>query len=176
MAKPAGESVPKQMQPIFDAVVALTDAFCKEHLTEEYVELCRKLTAALCRKRPSPLSYGNLYTWACAIVYAIGANNFLFDKSQTPYMNAADLAAAFGLAKRTAGNKAKAIRDIMKMKPLDWHWALPSKLDHYPFAWLVEYNGLVVNARHLPREVQEIAFAKGMIPYVPAAKKTDKTE
>lgn len=56
------ESVPQQMRPLFDAVVSHTDAFCTEHLTEEYARLCRELAAALCRKRPSPLTRGKAET------------------------------------------------------------------------------------------------------------------
>ncbi len=84
MARPTGETVPQQMRPAFEAIVALTDTFCKEHLTEEYAALCRKLAAALARKRPSPLASGNPKTWAAGIVYALGSINFLFDKAQTP--------------------------------------------------------------------------------------------
>ena len=29
-------------------------------------------------------------------------------------------------------------------------------------------NGLLVDLRSVPREVQQIAFDKGMIPYIPA--------
>ena len=67
------ERVPKPMQPTFTAIVALTDAFCRAHLDEEYAQLARQATAALCRKRPSPLATGNLKTWACGIVYALAA-------------------------------------------------------------------------------------------------------
>lgn len=49
------EKVPKQIQPVFDAVVVLTDAFCKEYLNEEYRHLARRATAAMCRKRLTPL-------------------------------------------------------------------------------------------------------------------------
>jgi len=63
------EQVPKPMQETFNAIVALTDAFCRAHLDEEYAQLARQATAALCRKRPSPLATGNPKTWACGIVY-----------------------------------------------------------------------------------------------------------
>jgi hypothetical protein len=36
-------------------VAAITDRVCAEHLDDEYAVLCRKATAALARKRPSPL-------------------------------------------------------------------------------------------------------------------------
>lgn len=169
MAKPTGESIPLQMRPTFEALVAQTDSFCKDHLTDEYADLCRKLAAALCRKRPSPLLSGSLNTWACGIVYAIGTLNFLFDKSNPHYISAADLAGAFGLARNTAGAKAKAIREALRIVNFDWHWSVPSRVDHYPGAWLIQVNGLFLDARSLPREIQEEAFRRGLIPYVPAA-------
>ena len=78
------EKVPKKMREKFDAIVALTDKVCLEHLNEEYAQLARQATAALCRKRPSPLSSGRVKSWACGVVYALGFVNFLFDKSQIP--------------------------------------------------------------------------------------------
>ena len=84
-------------------------------------------------------------------------------------MTAADLATAFGIAKSTAGNKSKAIRDALRIKAFDWHWCVPSKRDDYPGAWLIEVDGLIVDARrHVSREVQEEAFRRGLIPYLPA--------
>jgi hypothetical protein len=36
-----------------------------------------------------------------------------------------------------------------------------------PLVWMAEVNGILIDLRQMPREVQEIAFAKGMIPYIP---------
>jgi hypothetical protein len=33
---------------------------------------------------------------------------------------------------------------------------------------MLQVNGFMVDVRHVPREVQEIAFNKGLIPYIPA--------
>ena len=33
---------------------------------------------------------------------------------------------------------------------------------------MAEVNGLLVDVREMPREVQVIAYEKGMIPYIPA--------
>jgi hypothetical protein len=41
-------------------------------------------------------------------------------------------------------------------------------MDKNPLVWMAEVNGYLVDLRHMPREVQEIAFEKGMIPYIPA--------
>jgi hypothetical protein len=48
-------SIPATARPAYDAIVGLTDAFCREHLTEEYEAMCRKLAGVLARKRPSTL-------------------------------------------------------------------------------------------------------------------------
>jgi hypothetical protein len=108
------ERVPKPMQATFDAIVALTDTFCRAHLDEEYAQLARQATAALCRKRPSPLSTGNVKSWACGIVYALGAVNFLFDTSQQPTMKAAEVCAGFGVSAGTGSAKAKVVRDALE--------------------------------------------------------------
>ena len=52
------ERVPNNMKAKFEEITALTDSFCAENLNEEYGQLSREATAALCRKRPSPLTRG----------------------------------------------------------------------------------------------------------------------
>jgi len=46
------------MLPTYEAVVDPTDAFRAEHLNAEYRDLARRMTAAQCRKRPSPVTAG----------------------------------------------------------------------------------------------------------------------
>jgi len=161
------------MQPAYAAIVALTDTFCRQRLNDEYATLCRELAAALARKRPSPIARGKPESWACAIVYALGTVNFLFDRSQTPHMRADELCAAFGVSKSGGANKAKLIRDMFDMIQFDPRWCLPSQIDQNPMAWLIQVNGLIVDARSLPREVQELAYQKGLIPYVPGKRQTN---
>ena len=51
MAKTASsKSVPKGMQATYEAITTLTDAFCRDHMNDEYRELAQRMTAALCRK------------------------------------------------------------------------------------------------------------------------------
>lgn len=73
------------------------------------------MTAALARKRPSPIASGRANTWACAIPCTPGQVNSLFDKSQTPHLRADALCAALGLAASTGGNTAKKIRNLLRI-------------------------------------------------------------
>ena len=164
------EKVPDSMRSVYEQIIELTNAFCKEHLNEEYAQIIRYAAAALCRKRPSPLTKGRINTWACGITYAIGSVNFVFDRSQTPSISAAALCDGFGVAQTTGAAKAKVVRDLLNMFQLDPHWSLESRLNQNPLAWMIQVNGLLMDARRMPREVQEIAYNKGLIPYIPADK------
>jgi hypothetical protein len=41
-------------------------------------------------------------------------------------------------------------------------------VDQNPLVWMAEVNGLLVDLRDTPREVQVFAYKKGLIPYGPA--------
>ena len=166
--QPEGEAhIPAAARPAYDAVVAKTDQFCRDHLNDEYAELCHKLAGILARKRPSPLTRGKIESWAAGIVRAVGWANFLDDPTQIPHVKSADINKAFGISEATGQAKSKAIRDLLKINRCDPDWTVPSRMDQNPLAWMISVNGLIVDARMMPREVQEEALRKGLIPYLP---------
>ncbi len=55
------------------------------------------------------------------------------------------------------------------MYQLDPDWTVASMVDHNPLIWMIQVNGLAVDARRMPREIQEEALRKGLIPYIPEA-------
>ena len=141
---------------------------CDKHLNYEYRDLARAMTGVLCRKRPSPVASGQPRTWACGIVYVLGRINFLSDKSFSPHMTTADLCAAFDVGESTVHAKARAIEKAIGVGPFDPQWTLPSLVEKNPLFWMAEVNGLLVDLRDMPREIQEIAFQDRLIPYIPA--------
>jgi hypothetical protein len=161
------QQVPKEMQARFDEISQFTDTFCQTYLNDEYKQLCHELTATLCRKRPSPLARGKVNTWACGIIHALGMVNFLFDSTQTPHIAASQIWEYFGLSSSTMQAKSKQIRDQLNMYPMDPDWSIPSMVDKNPLIWMLEVNGFIIDVRHAPREIQEEAFRKGLIPYIP---------
>ncbi len=163
------EKVPKAMADTFAAVTSLTDAFCQEHLNDEYGQLMRFAAAALCRKRPSPLASGSTASWAAGIAHAVATTNFAFDSTQTPHVKAPTLYAAFGVAPGTGQGKSKKVRDLLGMHQLGLDWSLPSRLHDHPMAWLVQTgSGFILDARQLGREEQVRLHRLGLIPYVHA--------
>ncbi len=134
MPDPEHQRVPTRLRPVYDELASRTDAVCREHLNEEYAQLCQRLAAALCRKRPAPVTRGRIDSWACGIAYAIGSVNFLSDKSQTPHATMAELCAFFGVSPATGAAKAAEIRRIFKMHQMDPEWCLQasSTTTHWP--------------------------------------------
>ena len=165
-AKKEESTVPVALKPAYEAVTLLTDEFCKLHFDDECAELARKITATLCRKRPSPMLVGRHGTWASAIIHAMSTVNFLFDKSNGFKVKAPDLAAHFGLSSSTIANKSREIRTLLKMNFMDWKFMLPSKVEDSSMAWYISVDGMMVDARFCIRDVQEQAFEKGLIPYI----------
>lgn len=174
-AKAASALLPKvQTDESSGVIIGLIDAFCKAHLNEEYAVLCRRMAEKLARKRPSPLLHGSPYSWASGIVRAVGWVNFLHDKSQSPHMQLRDVDAAFGIGESTGAAKLAAIRKMLKLYQLDPNWSLPSRLDDNPMVWMLNINGLMMDIRDCPRELQEMAFEKGLIPYIPSDREVAK--
>ena len=163
-----------EVQALLKPIVETLDDFCREYLNEEYAMLCRKLAEKLARKRPSPLLRGKLNVWLCGIVRTIGMLNFLSDPSQVPHMKMSEIDEAFGVSSSTASAKSAEIRKMLKLHQFDHEWTLPSRVDESPFVWLLEVNGFLMDIRNAPREAQEVAFEKGLIPYIPADRERGK--
>jgi len=152
-----------EVGPVLELIVAMTDQFCREKLNEEYALLCRRLAEKLARKRPSPLLGGKPETWACGIIRTIGWVNFLDDSSNKPHMKLTAIDKAFGVGESTGQGKSKTIRTMLKIGQFDHHWTLPSRMDDLTMIWVVEVNGFMTDIRRCRREIQEIAFEKGLI-------------
>jgi Domain of unknown function (DUF6398) len=160
--------VPRGLRPVVDEIVGITDSVCLAVLDEEYADLARRAVAKLARKRPSPLPGGRRSTWAAGVVYALGQANFLFDPASEPHLTADQLSAAFGVAKSTMGSKAKQVRDLLRIGYFSPEFQRADVAAQSPLAWIIGVNGLAVDARSVPLDLQVAAFQRGLIPYVPA--------
>ncbi|WP_109510452.1 DUF6398 domain-containing protein [Nocardioides speluncae] len=162
-------NVPRAVRPYADQVVAVTDAACREHLDVEYADLCRTLVGRLGRKRPSPLTRGDLRIWAAGVVYAVGQVNFLFDPAQVPHATTDQLSEWLGVKKTTMANKARLIRDTVNLSQFDAEFMRRDLAEASPLTWLLEVDGMLVDMRRAPIHIQVQAFEFGLIPYVPGA-------
>jgi hypothetical protein len=137
-------------------LLEMTGKFGQEFLDDDYRQLCEKLIRKMSRKRTVPFLSGRMEIWAAAIIYALGSINFLFDSSFKPYATAEDICNFFGTSKSTTSQKAKLIRDMFNMGYYDKEFSTTHMKDNSPFSNLVMINGLIVDKRSLPPEIQEM--------------------
>ncbi len=156
--------IPNAVRATVDPVLEWIDGFCTAHLDDEYARLGAKMAAKLARKRPSPLLRGDGRIWGAAIVYTVGQINFLSDPSLTPHLTTDQFSAASGIPKGTLGSKARLIRDTLNTGQFDPEFCRRDLLARNPMAWMIEVNGLVVDARMLPPQLQAEARRRGLIP------------
>lgn len=167
--------VPKRNQQLLEQIMELINAFCDAHLNEDYKELCEQMAGAICRTRWL-LSGSKPASWASGVVHAVGWVNFLHDPNRSPYMTSAQVAEGFGISQGTMTAKSKIIRDKLDLMPLDPDWCLPELLADNPLVWMLEVNGFIMDVRYAPRQIQEEAFEKGLIPFIPADKHEQKQQ
>lgn len=165
--KPAPK-VPAALRQHVHALMARIDPFCASHLNRDYRELIHAALAALARKCPSPHLTGREPSWCAGVLHAIGTANFLFDPSQTPHCTPKTIWYAFGVSASTAQSHSKTVRGLLGIEPFAPNWCVPSLLEHTSIPWMLEVDGFVQDVRTLPLEIQVEAFAKGLIPSVPA--------
>ena len=163
-AQEAELTVPVGLGETVAAIVAVTDRACEQHLDGEYSELCRALVDRLARVSPSPLVRGDTRIWAAGVVDTVGSINFLFDRSQTPHLRADGLAERLGVAKSTIANKSAGIRALLGLSWYEPDLTRRSMLEQHPLAWLVSVDGIPVDVRTLPGELQDEARRLGLIP------------
>lgn len=156
--------VPVELRPQVSEILAVTGEVCAAHLDEEYSDLCGVLVGRLARKRPSPLARGGTRIWAAGVIYAVGRVNFLFDPSQQPHLSADQLAGCVGVVKTTMANKAALIVKALDIGIFEPDLTRVAMLEQHPLTWMVMVNGLIVDARTLPPEIQDEARRRGVIP------------
>jgi Domain of unknown function (DUF6398) len=159
--------IPKGLRPVAEEIVAITDSVCLSVLDEEYADLARRALAKLARKRPSPLLAGRRASWAAGVVYALGHVNFLSDPASEPCVTADQLSAAFGVSTSTMSSKARQVRDLLRISHFSLEFQRADVVERNPLAWIIEVNGLAVDARHVPPGIQAEAYRRGLIPYLP---------
>lgn len=97
-------------------------------------------------------------------MYAIGQINFLFDPTRTPHLTAKQLTERLGVVQTTMANKAGLINRTLDIGIFEPDLTREAMLVQHPMAWIVEVDGLLIDVRTLPPELQDEARRRGLIP------------
>jgi hypothetical protein len=86
---------------------------------------------------------GRTEIWAAAVIHVLGTINFLFDKSNQPYVPVTNILEYFGTKQSTTSQKSKKIRDMFNMTYFDSNFSIKSVDQESPFNNLTMVNGLI---------------------------------
>lgn len=114
-------------------LLELTLNFSHQHLNSEYDEVIEKLILKMSRKREVPFLTGKIEIWAASVIHALGTINFLFDKTNEPYVSVQDINSFFGTKQSTTSQKSKIIRDMFKMTYFDKEFSIERIRQKNPF-------------------------------------------
>ncbi|MCC9658324.1 DUF6398 domain-containing protein [Rhodopirellula halodulae] len=167
--------IPMPFRERYTDIVEIVEAFCRDHLNDEYFAVSRELAAHVCQEG-SPVRSGKASSWAAGILWAVGRVNFLSDPASEPCMTQSQFAKAIGVSVATISAKCRVIWDGMELMQLDPRFSIASQQDSNPLVWMAEVNGFLMDLRTAPREIQEAAFEQGVIPYVPDARSDEASD
>lgn len=102
-----------------EKLISMVCEFSDEYLDDEFKDLNIKLVDKLANHDKVMFNRGKLMYWACAIIFAVGQLNFLFEDSFKPYVYNDFLCAYFDANKQTIWNKARDIRRELNLKLSD---------------------------------------------------------
>ena len=160
-------SGPQRRTSPHTVITRLVDQFCAQRLTREHADICNRLVATYHRACPSAFEAGPAEAWAGRLLYTLARVNYLFDTSQTPHLGVADICLRFGITQDDAMASSTEIMELLDVLPMDPEWCVPRRMADGITGWLITVRGIPLDARWVPRELQEEAFRLGLIPYVP---------
>lgn len=143
----------KKMDQKNEKIQKLVIDYCDKYLDSAYLEICIKVYQDLLKKDKSIFKRGNSEIWAAAIVWAVGSENFLSDKSFEPYASLSDVCAFFNVNTSTVGQKSRKIKDILKLNIWSTKYRLPdSELGNFLDSFRMTEEGFIVSSDMLDED------------------------
>ena len=139
-------------------IVHITDRFCDA----EFQRLCRSMAVVLCLKGV-PLESKKAAGWAAAIVYSIAWVN----PGHRFHNTADEILHAFGVSPARLMRRVRVIRKTLDLRRMDSRWSTRRTVGLNPRTWKVILDGRPCDIRTAPRKVQEEAYRRGIIPFLP---------
>ncbi|MBX3733106.1 MAG: hypothetical protein KF791_10990 [Verrucomicrobiae bacterium] len=113
---PAAQKIPPERHERFNEVVALMDAFARQHLDAELTGFVMELWSRICRRKAPDCLRGKPAVWAASVVHVIARMNFLFDRGQPVHLKFDTICKFFQTNKTTIGGKASEIERNLRLR------------------------------------------------------------
>jgi hypothetical protein len=155
LPQPAERPIPSFMEKRYEELIAEFDAACAAHLTPEFLVPGQAMIRALCVSSLAPLK-GRASHWIAAVVWALETLNY----AEPPHAEE-EIGGWFRTAAKSVVSRGNTILSVLQAQPHDPRWSFSTQAN--PWACLVKVNGVLIDLRRLPPEVQQAAVAQGVI-------------
>ncbi len=153
------QAIPANRKVRLREIVTITDRFCED---AEFRRLCRSMAVVLCLKGV-PLESRKAAGWAAAIVYSLAWVN-----TGHPLHNAADeILSGIAVSPGRLMRRVRVLRKTLGLQRMDQRWSTRRTVGLNPRTWKVVVDGRPCDIRTAPRKVQEEAYRRGIIPFLP---------
>ncbi len=139
------------MEQSNEVINQLVTNYCNKNLDNDYLKICTKVILDILKKDKSVFERGKPEIWAASIVWAVGSENFLSDKSFQPYAMLSDVCDFFSVNSSTVGQKSRKIKDMLDISIGNPKYRLPnSEFGNFLDSLVTTKDGLI-----LPRDMIE---------------------
>lgn len=139
-----------------DQILQLVIGYCNQHLDNEYTEVCSRVFNNLLKENSTIFDRGKSEIWSAAIVWAVGSNNFLGDKSFEPYASLDDVCKYFNANTSSVGQKASKIRKMLNIDMFNADYQTTTEASDFLNSLVMTPEGFIVPADMFEDHSQEI--------------------
>ncbi|MEM7510432.1 MAG: DUF6398 domain-containing protein [Bacteroidota bacterium] len=143
------------------------ESFCEQHQLGELVSLAQHATYQLCRTGAHILDQESHSYWACGIMMNLLKVNGLFSRAGKLTLRPLQVSSFFQLTAAQATKSGTKVKSLLRIKTFSSEWQMKGRQLHSPNAWMIWFDGKLVDARMLSSEMQQKAFRQGLIPFLP---------
>ena len=128
-----------------EEIEQMVTGYCKRNLDEEYLKICTMVIRDILKKDKSVFERGKPEIWSASIIWAVGSENFLGDKSFEPYATLSDVCEFFNVNTSTVGQKSRKIKDILNISIWNPKYRLSdSEIGNFLDSLVVTPDGIIV--------------------------------
>ncbi|MEM9935626.1 MAG: DUF6398 domain-containing protein [Bacteroidota bacterium] len=143
------------------------ESFCVQHQLEELTPIATHATYLLCRTGSHILDQEAYVYWACGIMMNLLKVNGLFSRAGARTFTPKQVATLFQLSAAQGTKSANKVKSLLRMRSFDPEWQMKGRQLSSPNAWMIWFDGKLVDARKLSTDMQQKAYRQGLIPFLP---------
>lgn len=159
--------MPNNIKNSYLEISGLTDIFCLGYLSKKYVHASRTMVSQLCQSHISLVKPCKTKYWAAGTIHALAKTNQLYATETIPHVPASKVIDEFEISRSTIYKYANLIQQLINVPCFQVPQNHQQQSQATLSQWLISIDGIIIDAREMPHDIQKEAYQKGSIPHLP---------